>query len=156
MDSLLARLRSDMTSAMKVRDTVRLGTLRMAVAAVQTEMVAGATARELSDDEVLRVLAKEAKKRAESAEAFAGAGREELAATERAEGEILAEYLPSQLSDAEVEALAATCIAQVAAETGESPGMRRMGQVMKMATAAAAGRADGSRISTAVRAALAG
>lgn len=154
MEPLLARLRSDMTAAMKARDTVRLGTLRMAVAAVQTEMVAGDTARELSDDEVLRVLAKEAKKRAESAEAFAGAGREELAATERAEGEILAEYLPRQLDDAEVTAVAQQAVAAVAAETGEAPGMRQMGQVMKQATAAAAGRADGSRLSAAVRAVL--
>lgn len=154
MEPLLARLRSDMTAAMKARDTVRLGTLRMAVAAVQTEMVAGDTARELSDDEVLRVLAKEAKKRAESAEAFARAGREELAATERAEGEILAEYLPRQLDDAEVTAVAQQAVAAVAAETGEAPGMRQMGQVMKQATAAAAGRADGSRLSAAVRAVL--
>lgn len=154
MEPLLARLRSDMTAAMKARDTVRLGTLRMAVAAVQTEMVAGDTARELSDDEVLRVLAKEAKKRAESAEAFAGAGREELAATERAEGEILAEYLPRQLDDAEVTAVAQQAVAAVAAETGEAPGIRQMGQVMKQATAAAAGRADGSRLSAAVRAVL--
>ena len=156
MAELLARLRSDMTAAMKARDTVRLGTLRMAVAAVQTESVAGDTARELSDDEVLKVLTKEAKKRAESATAYADAGREELAAAERAEGEILAEYLPSQLTDAEVDALARRSVEAVAAETGETPGMRQMGQVMARATAEAGGRADGKRLSSAVRAVLAG
>lgn len=154
MAELLARLRTDMTAALKARDTVRLGTLRMAVAAVQTESVAGDSARELSDDEVLAVLAKEAKKRAESAEAYTAAGREELAAAERAEGEVLAEYLPTPLSDDEVAALARRSVAEVAAETGEAPGMRQMGQVMARATAAAGGRADGKRLSTAVRAEL--
>lgn len=156
MAALTARIRTDLTAAMRAKDALVVSTLRMALSAVQTEEVAGTTARELSDDEVLRVLAKEAKKRAEAAEAFAGAGREELAAKERAEGEVLAAYLPSQLGDEEVTALAAAAVAQVAAETGAPPGMRQMGQVMKLAAAAAAGRADGSRVSAAVKAQLQG
>lgn len=156
MAALKARLRTDLTAAMRARDVLVVSTLRMALSAVQTEEVAGSTARELSDEEVLRVLAKEAKKRAESAEAFAGAGRDELAAKERAESEVLTAYLPVQLSDDEVTALAAAAVAQVAAETGQAPGLRQMGEVMKRAGAAAAGRADGSRVSAAVKAQLQG
>ena len=106
------------------------------------------------DAEVLQVITKEAKKRAESAEAFAGAGRDELAAQERAEGEILARYLPQQLGDDELAALARDAVAAVEAETGQAPGPRQMGQVMKKAQAAAAGRADGKRVSAAVKALL--
>ncbi|UZJ24487.1 GatB/YqeY domain-containing protein [Rhodococcus antarcticus] len=156
MAELKARIKTDLTAAMRAKDVLVVSTLRLALSAVQTEEVAGTTARELSDDEVLKVLAKEAKKRAEAAEAFAGAGREELAAKERAEGEVLDAYLPAQLSDDEVTALAAAALAQVTAETGQTPGMRQMGQVMKLAAAAAAGRADGSRVSAAVKAQLQG
>jgi uncharacterized protein YqeY len=102
------------------------------------------------------VIAKEAKKRAESAEAFAGAGREELAARERAEGEVLARYLPQQLTDDELAAIARTAVAETAADLGERPGPRQMGQVMKRANAAAAGRADGGRVAAAVKALLVG
>ena len=125
-------------------------TLRMTLTAIGNAEVAGTEARELSDDEVLRVIAKEAKKRAESAEAFAGAGREELAAQERAEGEVLARYLPQQLSDDEL------AVEETAADLGERPGPRQMGQVMKRANAAAAGRADGGRVAAAVKALLVG
>jgi uncharacterized protein YqeY len=156
MAELKARIKTDLTAAMRAKDVLVVSTLRLALSAVQTEEVAGTTARELSDDEVLKVLAKEAKKRVEAAEAFAGAGREELAAKERAEGEVLDAYLPAQLSDDEVTALAAAALAQVTAETGQTPGMRQMGQVMKLAAAAAAGRADGSRVSAAVKAQLQG
>lgn len=156
MAELKARIRTDLTAAMRAKDVLVVSTLRMVLSAVQMEEVAGTTARELSDDEVLKVLAKEAKKRAESAEAFAGAGREELAVKERAEGEVLATYLPTQLSDEEVAALAADAVAQVAADSGQAPGMRQMGQVMKLAGAAAAGRADGARVSAAVKAHLQG
>ena len=102
----------------------------------------------------LKVIAKEQKKREESAEAFAAAGRTEQAAQERAEGEVLAGYLPTQLTDAELTEIASAAVAEVTAETGEKPGPRQMGQVMKKATAAAAGRADGKRLSTAVRSLL--
>jgi uncharacterized protein len=151
---LKARLRDDLTTAIKSKDELTKSTLRMALSAITAAEVAGDTARELGDDEVLKVLAKEAKKRAESAEAFDGAGRAELAGKERAEAEVLARYLPTQLSDAEVEALAERAVAQVATETGATPGPRQMGQVMRIATAAADGRAEGSRIAAAVKARL--
>ncbi|MGH3913003.1 MAG: GatB/YqeY domain-containing protein, partial [Pseudonocardiaceae bacterium] len=94
MAELKDRLRADLTTAIKAQNTMTVATLRMALSAVTTEEVAGSTARELSDEEVLAVLRKEAKKRREAADAFAGAGRDELAARERAEGEVLAAYLP--------------------------------------------------------------
>ena len=152
--TLKAQLRADLTAAMKARDELVKGTLRMTLTAVGNAEVAGTEARELSDDEVLKVIAKEAKKRAESAEAFAAAGREELAAQERAEGQVLARYLPTQLTDDELAAIARTAVDETAAELGEQPGPRQMGQVMKRASAAAAGRADGGRVAAAVKALL--
>jgi uncharacterized protein YqeY len=154
VSTLKERLRSDLTAAMKARDELVKSTLRMTLTAIGNAEVAGAEARELADDEVLTIIRKEAKKRAESAEAFAGAGRDELAAQERAEGEVLARYLPAQLSDDELTEIARAAVEQTAAELGERPGPRQMGQVMKHATAAAAGRADGKRLSTAVRSLL--
>ena len=156
VSELKDRLRADLTAAMKARDELVKATLRMTLTAVGNAEVAGTEARELSDDEVLRVIAKEAKKRAESAEAFAGAGREELAAQERAEGEVLARYLPTQLTDDELAVIAQTAVDKTAAELGEGPGPRQMGQVMKRANAAAAGRADGGRVAAAVKALLVG
>ncbi|RTL64446.1 MAG: GatB/YqeY domain-containing protein [Pseudonocardiaceae bacterium] len=155
MSELKQRLRDDLTAAMKARDELVKGTLRMTLTAIGNAEVAGTEARELSDDEVLKVIAKEAKKRAESAEAFSAAGRTELAAQEIAEGEVLAGYLPTQLTDDELAAIAATAVAEVEAELGEKPGQRQMGQVMKKANAAAAGRADGGRVAAAVKALLA-
>ena len=154
MSTLKERLRSDLTAAMKSRDELVKATLRMTLTAIGTAEVAGEEARVLDDDEVLTIIQKEAKKRAESAEAFAGAGRDELAAQERAEGEVLARYLPAQLSDDELTEIARAAVEQTAAELGEQPGPRQMGQVMKHATAAAAGRADGKRLATAVRSLL--
>jgi uncharacterized protein len=154
--TLKGRLRADLTSAMKSRDELVKATLRMTLTAIGNAEVAGTKARELSDDEVRGVIAKEAKKRAESAEVFAGAGRGELAAQERAEGEVLARYLPTQLSDDELAAIARTAVDETAAELGEQPGPRQMGQVMRRANAAAAGRADGGRVAAAVKALLAG
>lgn len=154
MSALKERLRADLTAAMKARDELVKSTLRMTLTAVHTVEVAGTQARELDDAEVMVVITKEAKKRAESAEAFASAGRDELAAQERAEGEILARYLPQQLGDDELAVLAGEAVAAVRAETGQAPGPRQMGLVMKKATAAAAGRADGKRVSAAVKALL--
>ncbi|MFQ6327629.1 MULTISPECIES: GatB/YqeY domain-containing protein [unclassified Nocardia] len=154
MSELKSQLRADMTAAMKAKDKLRLATLRMLLAAVQNAEVAGSEARELSDAEVIAVLQKEAKKRSESAEVYTQAGRGELAANEHAEARIIDEYLPTQLSDAEVADVADTAIAQVAEQLGERPGMRQMGQVMKAATAIAKGKADGSRLSAAVKARL--
>src|SRR5260370_7931498 len=122
---------------MRARDQVRLRTLRMALTSITNEEVAGASARDLSDEEIVKVLTREARKRREAAEAFGAAGRAEQAAAERAEGEVLAGYLPAQLSDDELAALVSTAIA----ETGAS-GMQGMGQVMKTLTPRGAGRAD--------------
>ncbi|WP_037076302.1 GatB/YqeY domain-containing protein [Pseudonocardia spinosispora] len=151
---LKAQLRDDLTAAIKGRDELTKGTLRMTLSAITSAEVAGDVARELDEDEVLKVLAKEAKKRAESAEAFDAAGRQELADKERAEAEVLARYLPTQLSDAEVDAIAEQAVATVAEESGAAPGPRQMGQVMKVASAAAAGRAEGSRVAAAVKSRL--
>ena len=145
---LKARLQADLHDAMRARDKVRAGTLRMALTSVTTAEVAGDEARELSDDEVLKVLAKEAKKRKEAAAAYLEAKRPELAATEEAELTILEGYLPAQLSEAELADIVAR-----AASTGAS-GMPQMGAVMKVAQGEVAGRADGGRVAAAVRSAL--
>lgn len=150
MPELKDRLRADLTTAMKARDAVRTRTLRMALASVANEEVAGSASRELSDDEVQRVLAREARRRREAADAFEGAGRADQAASERAEGSVLAEYLPAQLDDAELAAIVADAIT----ETGAA-GMSAMGQVMKAVTPRVAGRAEGSRVAAEVRRALA-
>ncbi|HEX3545341.1 MAG TPA: GatB/YqeY domain-containing protein [Mycobacterium sp.] len=151
MAELKDRLRSDLTNAMKSQDKLRTATLRMVLAAIQTEEVAGNQARELTDADIIKVLSREAKKRTESAEIYTQNGRGELAATEHAEGRIIDEYLPTPLTEAELADVVDTAIAQVAEENGERPGMRQMGQVMKAATAIAAGKADGSRLSAAVK-----
>lgn len=145
----------DLTAAMKARDELVKGTLRMTLAALGTAEVAGTTARELSDDEVLAVIAREARKRAESAEVFAANGRPELAAQERAEGTVLARYLPTQMTDEELATIARQAVVETAAELGSAPGARQMGQVMRRANAASAGRADGGRVAAAVKALLA-
>lgn len=151
MAELKERLRADLTASMKAQDKLRTGTLRMLLAAVQAEEVSGKAARDLTDDDVLKVLARESRKRGEAAEIYVQNGRGELAANERAEASVIDEYLPTQLNDEEVANVADTAIAQVAEEIGERPGMKNMGQVMKAATAIAAGQADGSRLSAAVK-----
>ena len=127
--TLKAQLRTDLTTAMKARDELRSATIRMALSAITNEEVAGKVARELSDDEVLKVLGREVKKRKEAAEAFAGAGRVEQAAREEAEGGVLTAYLPAQLSDEELHGLVAAAVAETGAE-----GPRAMGVVMKVLT----------------------
>jgi uncharacterized protein len=136
---------------MKSQDKLRTATLRMLLAAVQTEEVSGKQARELSDDEILKVFARESRKRGEAAEIYTQNGRGELAATEHAEARIIDDYLPTPLTEAEVADVADTAIAQVAEAIGERPGMKQMGQVMKAATTIAAGKADGARLSAAVK-----
>ena len=153
--TLKARLRTDLTAAMKARDTLTTATLRLALAAITTAEVSGTTAKELTDTEVMGVIGKEVRKRAEAAEAFAGAGRAEQAAKEEAEAAVLNRYLPTPLTDAEIVGLVSTAVEDVAASTGGPVTMRQMGLVIKAVQAAAAGRADGSRISAAVKAALA-
>ncbi len=151
MAALKDRLRSDLTVAMKARDEVRTRTLRMALTAVSKEEVAGKTARELSDDEVLGVLTREAKRRREAADAFAAAGRQDQAAAEQAEGAVLADYLPAQLGDEELAALVSAAIAAAGAS-----GMGAMGAVMKAVTPQVAGRAEGARVAAEVRRQLQG
>ncbi|TMS55802.1 GatB/YqeY domain-containing protein [Mycobacterium sp. DBP42] len=154
MAELKDKLRADLTGAMKSQDKLRTATLRMLLAAIQAEEVSGKQARELSDTEVIAVLARESKKRGDAAEIYTQNGRGELAANEHAEARVIDEYLPTPLTDAELADVADTAIAQVADQLGERPGMRQMGQVMKAATAIAAGKADGARLSAAVKARL--
>lgn len=153
MTTFKSRLQDDLTAAIKERDELRSATLRMALAAVTTEEVAGKSARELSDDEVLKVLAREAKKRREAAEAFAQGGRAEQAERERAEEAVLATYLPQQLSDAELAELVEQAVAE--ARAGGAEGPRAMGAVMKLVQPRVAGRAEGGRVAAVVKQALA-
>jgi uncharacterized protein YqeY len=151
MSELKDRLHAELNAAMKARDELTTATLRMALTAVTNEEVAGKVARELSDDDVLKVLGREAKKRREAAEAFDAAGRTELADRERAEGTVLDRYLPAQLSDDELAELVSAAVAESGAS---SP--RDMGAVMKLVQPRVAGRADGKRVSDEVRKRLAG
>ena len=146
MPELKARLQSDLNQAMKSRDQLRTATLRMTLAAITTEEVAGAQARELSDDEVQRVITRETRKRREAAEAFDQAGRAELADRERAEGALLEDYLPEQLDDAEVAELVRAAVVEAGATEP-----RQLGAVMKLVQPRVAGRADGRRVSNEVR-----
>lgn len=146
MTELKERLRADLTDAMRARDQVRLRTLRMALTSITNEEVAGKAVHELSDEDIVKVLTREAKKRREAAEAFAAAGRADQAEAERAEGEVLAGYLPAQLSDDDLARLVMAAIA----ETGAA-GLPAMGKVMKAVTPHVAGRADGGRVAAEVR-----
>ncbi|NDU74008.1 GatB/YqeY domain-containing protein [Actinomadura sp. DSM 109109] len=148
--TLKEKLETDLASAMKARDEVRTRTLRMALTAVKNEEVAGKQSRTLSDDDVVKVLTREAKKRREAAAAFGDAGRGEQAQAERDEGAVLEEYLPAQLTDEELAALVADAIA----ESGAS-GPRAMGQVMKSVNPKVAGRAEGGRVAAEVKRQLA-
>lgn len=151
MPTLKDQLRADLTTAMKARDETRTRTLRMALTSISNEEVSGAAAHDLTDDEVLKILAREAKRRREAAAAFADAGRPEQSAAERAEEAVLTGYLPAQLDDAELAAMVAAAIT----ETGAS-GPAGIGQVMKVLTPRVAGRAEGSRVAALVRSQLAG
>lgn len=151
MPTLKDQLRADLTAAMKARDETRTRTLRMALTSISNEEVSGTAAHDLTDDEITRILAREAKRRREAATAFADAGRGDQAAAERAEEDVLASYLPAQLSDDQLTAIVAAAIA----ETGAS-GPGGMGQVMKVVTPRVAGRAEGSRVAALVRSQLAG
>jgi hypothetical protein len=153
MTTLKSKLQDDLTAAIKGRDELRAATLRMTLTAITKEEVAGKQARELSDDEVLKVITREAKKRREAADAFAQGGRTESAERERAEGEVLADYLPKQLGDEELAALVGEAVAE--AKAGGAEGPRAMGAVMKIVNPKVAGRAEGGRVATAVKRALA-
>ncbi|MCK9871980.1 GatB/YqeY domain-containing protein [Nocardiopsis akebiae] len=151
MSELKARLKNDLTTAIKARDKVRTGTLRMVLAAISTEEAAGSTSRSLGDDEITRLLTREAKKRREAAEAFDKGDRPEQAAAERAESEVISDYLPKQLTDEELSSL----VAEAVTETG-ADGPRAMGQVMKVVNPKIAGRAEGARVAAEVKRQLAG
>jgi hypothetical protein len=153
MTTLKNRLRNDLTAAIKARDELRASTLRLTLSAITNEEVAGKTARELSDDEVLKVIIREAKKRREAADAFAKGGRADSAERERAEGEVLAEYLPKPLTDEELSALVAEAVKEAAAGGAEGP--RAMGAVMKIVNPKIAGRAEGGRVAAEVKRLLA-
>ncbi len=149
---LKQQLRTDLTTAMKARDKVRSGTLRMVLTAISEAEVSGTTSHELSDQQVLDVVIKEAKKRREAEEAFAQADRPELAEKERAEAAVLADYLPQQLSADEITALVAEAIASTgAAELGP----KGMGKVMGVVTPQTKGKADGGVVAAEVRKQLA-
>ena len=150
MSELKDRLKSDLTASMKAREKVRTATLRMVLAAISTEEASGSTQRSLSDDEVTKLLVRETKKRREAAEAFDKGGRVDDAANERAESEILSDYLPKPLTDEEISQVIAAAIT----ETGAS-GMKEMGKVMKVVNPQVAGRADGARVAAEVKSRLA-
>lgn len=154
MSEVKATIRDDLKTAMKAKDVLVTGTLRMLLSAIQNEETSG-TAHALTDEEFLKVVAREVKKRGEAAEIFEANGRAELAAKERSEAEVMSRYLPKQLGDDELNALVEAAIAEVTAELGAAPTVREMGQVMKVANAKAAGAADGKRLSSAVKARLA-
>lgn len=150
-DSLKATLQHDLHNAMRAREQLKVDTLRMVLTGISNEEVSGVAARELSDAETLKVLAKEAKKRKESATAYRDADRPELAEREDAELVVLEAYLPEQLGDDELTAIVDRAVAQVGASS-----MAQMGQVMKVAQTEAAGRADGGALAAKVKARLAG
>lgn len=150
MSALKEKLQSDLNAAIKSRNTVVAETIRMVLSAITNEEVAGKEKRELSDAEVITVLTREAKKRREAAEAFENGGRSDRAAAERAEGEVIASYLPEQLSEAELNNLISETIAAVGAA-----GPADMGKVMGALKAKVAGKADGALVSSLVKAALA-
>lgn len=152
MGNIKGQLRTDLTAAMKARDKARASTLRMVMAAISEAEVAGDTAKELTDEEILTILTREAKKRREAATAFADGGRAEQAEKESAEAAVITEYLPAQLSESEISDLVSKAIAQVGA-AGE--GMKAMGKVMGVLTPQTKGRADGAAVAAEVRKQLA-
>ena len=151
MSELKDRLRTDLVDSIKSRDEMRSSTLRMVLTAITNAEVSGKQSRTLTDEDVVGVLSSEAKKRREAAEAFDAAGRDEMAAKERAEAVVLADYLPEPLSEQEVAALVGEAIASLGV-TGE--GMRAMGKVMSVVQPQVKGRADGGAVAAEVRAQL--
>jgi uncharacterized protein len=148
MSTLKDRLRADLTASMKARDEVRSSTLRMVLTAITNAEVAGKVQRELSDDDIIGVLSTEAKRRREAAVAFQEGNRPEMAAKEVAEGEVIADYLPEQLSEQEIADLVTSAIVQTGAA---EEGMRAMGKVMGVVSPQVKGRADGGAVAAEVR-----
>ena len=149
--SLKEKLQADLTAAIRERDEVKSSTIRMILTSIRNEEVSGKEAKELSDAEVITVLSREAKKRREAAEAFEAAKATDRAAAERAEGAVIAGYLPQQLSESEIKEL----IASAMKETGASA-PNQMGLVMKVLQPKIAGRADGAMVSSLVKQSLSG
>jgi len=154
MSELSEQIQADMVAAMKAHDDLTRSTLRMVIAAIKNEQVAGDEARKLSNDEVMVVLNKEAAKRRDSAQAYTSGGRPELAAKENAELEVLQRYLPAALTEAEVDAIIGEELAAVAEKIGTKPALKQMGLVMKAVTARIDGRADGATVAAKVKAHL--
>lgn len=152
MSDLKDRLRADLTTAIKARDEVRSSTLRMVLTAITNAEVAGKEARELSDDDVIGVLSSESKKRREAATAFSEGGRTEMAEKEAAEAAVIADYLPTPLSEQEIADLVTSAIAQTGAA---AEGMKAMGKVMGVVSPQVKGRADGGAVAAEVRRQLA-
>jgi uncharacterized protein len=152
MSELKVSLQNDLTTAIRAKDQLTTGTLRMVLSAITNEEVSGKTARELTDQEVITVLNREAKKRKEAATAFDDAQRSELADRERSELEVISKYLPEGLSDEALASIISEAVAQVTS-AGQS-GPSAMGAVMKIVTPQVTGRADGAAVAAAVKAAL--
>ena len=152
VSDLKDRLRTDLTASIKARDALRSSTLRMVLSAITNAEVAGKEQRELSDDDVIGVLSTEAKKRREAATAFDDAGRDDSAAKERAEADIITDYLPAQLTEEEIADLVTSTIASLGVA---GDGMRAMGKVMGALQPQTKGRADGGAVSAEVRRQLA-
>lgn len=154
MSELADQIQADMVAAMKSHDDLTRSTLRMVIAAIKNEQVAGKQARELSEADVVAVLNREVAKRRDSAEAYTTGNRPELAAKELTEIEVLQRYLPAALTEAELEEIVSQALAAITEDLGERPGMKQMGIAMKAVGAKVAGRADGSKVAALVRAAL--
>lgn len=152
MTTLKDRIKADITEAMRAREEAKLSTLRMVLSAIQNAEVAGDEAIVLTDDQAIKVLQSEAKKRAESAQIYADAGRTEAAAKERAELVVIEAYLPAAMSDDEVAAIVADEIAKAAAD-GQTGG-KAMGAVVKAVRDRVGSGADGGKIAAAVKSAL--
>mgnify|MGYP002715895433 FL=1 len=148
MSELKDKIRADLKEAMKAKEKERTGTIRMLLAAIQTAETEGAK-HEVDDAEIQKIIAREIKKRRESAEIYQSNGREDLASQELTEAEILEAYQPKQLTDEELASLVDATVADLNATS-----VAQMGAVMKEATARAEGRADGKRLSAAVKSRL--
>jgi uncharacterized protein YqeY len=153
MTNLKEQLHTDLTSAIKAKDSLTSGTLRMVLAAITNEEVSGKEARELNDQDMITVLNREAKKRKEAATAYDEAKRPELADKERAELGIIQAYLPAALSEEELAKIIASAVSEVAASGSTGPSA--MGAVMKIVSPQVSGRADGGAVAAAVKSALA-
>lgn len=147
---LKERLQGDLTESIRSRDELRSGTIRMVLTAITNEEVSGKSARVLTDAEIITVLSREAKKRREASEAYEAAARPDRATAEKLEGEVIAQYLPAQLSESEIKEMIAAAIAESGAV-----GPAGMGLVMKIISPKIAGKADGGTVSGLVKAALA-